>query len=188
MKKRSERSTRVRDRTLKKIDRSIDDLSERLNQLYDRSLKLAVKTRKSFRPESNNEADRYDALRRGIEAGRAATADIDAEIARLERQRDDLYDRRAELDGRSVAPVSLKEAKRLHITHRLDEIRNQWLQHLERWDRGPDTPLDPALQPILKRFKLEVASLTRELDQLDAHVATVRKPIKQSRPGKKRRA
>ena len=177
MRKPSPPPAATRDRMLAKIDHSIDDLSRRLNQLYDRSLQLAVRTRKSFRPQSGTEADRYDALRRGLDAGRAATARIDAEIERLERQRDDLYERRAELDGRRAAPISFKDEKCWRLMQQLDRIRAEWQQHVERAERRSHGSSNRALERTLARLTRDATRLSQELDQLESEKRTSRKSI-----------
>ena len=86
-------------RQIRAIERRIRELTARLSRLYDESLELAISTRKAIRPKSETDADKYEALREGVAAGRAATASLDTEIEQLEHQRDALYERLAELEG-----------------------------------------------------------------------------------------
>ena len=149
------------------IDRAINELTERLSHLYDHSLELAKRARTAVRPRGEADVDKERALVEGLEAARVATAEIDTEIARLERQRDLLHDRLADLDGRSSAPVSLVDVLRVRALDRLEKAERRWHQCMERLESDPADQEKATLTQIRGRLEREIQQIKDELNRLD---------------------
>ena len=149
------------------IDRAINELTERLSHLYDHSLELAKRARTAVRPRGEADVDKERALVEGLEAARVATAEIDTEIARLERQRDLLHDRLADLDGRSSAPVSLVDVLRVRALDRLEKAERRWHQCMERLESDPADQEKATLTQIRGRLEREIQQIKDELTRLD---------------------
>lgn len=149
------------------IDRAINELTERLSHLYDHSLELAKRARTTVRPRGEAAADTEQALVEGLAAARVATAEIDTEIARLERQRDLLHDRLADLDGRSSGPVSLVDVLRVRALDRLEKAERRWHQCMERLESDPADQEKATLTQIRGRLEREIQQIKDELNRLD---------------------
>jgi hypothetical protein len=149
------------------IDRAINELTERLSHLYDHSLELAKRARTTVRPRGEAAADKAQALVEGLEAARVATAEIDTEIARHERQRDLLHDRLADLDGRSSGPVSLVDVLRVRELDRLEKAERRWYQGMKRLESDPADQEKATLTQIRGRLEREIQQIKDELDRLD---------------------
>ena len=149
------------------IDRAINELTERLSHLYDHSLELAKRARTAVRPRGEADVDKERALVEGLEAARVATAEIDTEIARLERQRDLLHDRLADLDGRSSRPVSLVDVLRVRALDRLEKAERRWHQCMERLESDPADQEKATLTQIRGRLEREIQQIKDELNRLD---------------------
>jgi chromosome segregation ATPase len=149
------------------IDRAINELTERLSHLYGQSLELAKRARTAVRPRGDADADKEQALVEGLEAARIATADIDTEIDRLERQRDLLHDRLADLDGRRSGPVSLVDVLRVRALDRLEKAERRWHQCMERLESDPADQEKATLTQIRGRLEREIQQITDELNLLD---------------------
>jgi len=154
-------------RQIRAIERRIRELTARLSRLYDESLELAISTRKAIRPKSETDADKYEALREGVAAGRAATASLDTEIEQLEHQRDALYERLAELEGRSAEPTSLRDFMRDRLTERLEKVVDQWRQCVLSWEEHSSEQPSPAVRRILDRLNREATDLRDQIERLD---------------------
>ena len=152
------------------IDRAITELTERLTHLYDHSLELAKRARTAVRPRGETDADKEQALVEGLEAARVATVGIDAEIDRLERQRDLLHDRLADLDGRNSGPVSLVDALRVRALDRLEKAERRWHQAMERLESDPSDEEKATLARIRGRLEREIQQIKDELNWLDKSV------------------
>jgi hypothetical protein len=158
------------------IDRAINELTERLSHLYDHSLELARRARAAVRPRGEADADREQAVVEGLEAARIATADIDTEIDRLERQRDLLQDRLADLDGRRSGPANLVDVLRVRALDRLENAERRWHQCLERLESDPADQEKATLTQIRGRLEREIQQITDELNLLDKRESRRLKP------------
>jgi chromosome segregation ATPase len=156
-----------RPESIEATDRAINELTERLSHLYEQSLQLAKRARTAVRPRGEADADKEQALVEGLEAARVATAEIDAEIDRLEKERDLLQDHRADLDGRNSGPVSLVDILRVRGLDRLERTERRWHQCMERLESDSDDEERATLTQIRGRLEREIQRIKDELNLLD---------------------